>query len=84
VTEFTREDMQGIVERSFPADEQSRALELLDSYGAAQHEREPARVRIAALKLAGGRLSELEYLINHARQDYRDIIAWASLRGHNI
>lgn len=69
--------MHLLVDRLFAPDERADALRVLESYGAATHEREPARVRVAALKLSNGKLSELEHVIAHARQDYRDVLAWA-------
>ncbi len=32
---------------------------------------------MAALKLSGGRLADLERVMSQARQDYRDVLAWA-------
>ncbi|HEY8164824.1 MAG TPA: hypothetical protein VIF83_04645, partial [Gemmatimonadaceae bacterium] len=75
--ELTPELVSQLVARVFSAKDQATALEMLDSYGAAAHEREPVRVRVALLKLSNGKLSELEHLIAHARQDYRDVLAWA-------
>jgi hypothetical protein len=45
------------------------------------HEREALRVRVAALKVSGGRLPELERAIAHAQLDYRDVLAWAEYPG---
>ena len=69
--------MRRLVARLFPLEERSAAAALLERYGAAAHEREPLRGRVATLKLSGGQLARLESLMNHARQDYRDILAWA-------
>jgi hypothetical protein len=49
----------------------------LQGYGAATHEREPARVRLAILKLAGEQLQSVEKYTRYAREDYRTILAWA-------
>ena len=57
--------------------EADRASEILSSFGTGMHEREIGRVRLAALKLSNGSLPELERLIRAARQDYRDLLAWA-------
>jgi hypothetical protein len=75
--EFTAEFVHRLVERLFPLEERAAASALLDGYGAAAHEREHLRVRVAALKLSAGRLAQLEWVMSHARQDYRDIVAWA-------
>jgi hypothetical protein len=74
---FTAEFVRRLVERLFPVEERTAAAALLERYGPAAHEREPLRVRVAALKLSGGQLAKLESLMNHARRDYRDILAWA-------
>ena len=54
-----------------------KAFGILTSYGRECHEKEPARVRLAILKLSEGKLDKLEYYTGIARQDYRDVLAWA-------
>jgi hypothetical protein len=66
-----------LVERLFPVDDRGPAEAILDRYGSAPHEREALRVRVAALKLSGGKMTELERVIAHAKRDYRDVLAWA-------
>jgi hypothetical protein len=75
--ELTADLVRRLIDRLFPADERLAATAVLQRYGSAPHEPEAARVRVAALKLSKGRLSELENLIVHARRDYRDVLAWA-------
>jgi hypothetical protein len=75
--ELTPEVVDLLVERLFPLEERSAAVAILDRYGSALHEREPVRVRVAALKLSGGNLAELERVIGQAKRDYRDVLAWA-------
>lgn len=75
--ELTPELVRRLVDRLFVSEERAAAMTLLDSYGAAVHEREPVRVRVAALKLSKGDLPELERVVAHARRDYRDILGWA-------
>ncbi len=57
--------------------EADRASEILSSFGTAMHEQEIGRVRLAALKLSNGSLLELEKVIHAAKEDYRDLFAWA-------
>ncbi len=66
------------VREAFPGADGGAILARLASYGAAPHEREPARVRRAIVALAQGDAARLEYLIGVAKQDYRDVLAWAS------
>jgi hypothetical protein len=66
-----------LVERLFPLEERGAVDAIIGRYGSAPHEREAVRVRVAALKLSGGKLSELERVIAHAQRDYRDVLAWA-------
>lgn len=75
--DLTPELVHRLVDRLFASGERTTALALLECYGAAPHEREVIRVRVAVLKLSEGRLTELERLIARARQDYRDVLAWA-------
>ena len=50
---------------------------LLSVYGKEEHERETTRVKLAILKLAGTDLKEIEKYTVIAKQDYRDVLAWA-------
>jgi len=79
--ELTPDLVLSLVDRLFPPGERSAALALLERYGGAPHEREPLRVRVAALKVSGGQLAELERAIAHAGMDYRDVLAWAEYPG---
>ena len=71
----TLELVTRIVERLFPPPQRRAALDLLDRY--ALDDSEPARVRLAMLKLSEGRLDRLEHFVAIACQDYRDVLAWA-------
>lgn len=54
-----------------------RVHRILQNYGNQRHEREPDRVRLAILKLAGADLQSVEKYTGYACADYRDVIAWA-------
>lgn len=54
-----------------------RVHRILQGYGREAHEREPERVRLAILKLAGAELRSVEKYTGYAREDYRNILAWA-------
>lgn len=74
------EDMiAAAVERAFH-EKTSEALAILRRYGAEAHEREPERVRLAAIELSRGDLSELSSLVELAKQDRRDVLMWAEQR----
>jgi len=73
---------QRIIERKlntlFPlASDRLSATAMLLQYGNSASENEPERVRLAILKLAGSDLLELKRMVEGAKEDYRDIIAWA-------
>jgi hypothetical protein len=77
-----RNDLAAILEcklvQMFPASEtRSEVMELLQSYGLAEHEREPERVHLAILKLAEATGESIRRYTEFARQDYRDVLAWA-------
>ena len=75
--ELTLETVHRIVTRLFsPADHQA-ALAMLEQYGTAAWEGEIARVRVAALKVSGGKIAELERAVAAAKVDYRDVLSWA-------
>jgi hypothetical protein len=52
-------------------------MSVLREYGDEKWERERSRVQLAALKLAGGNLDELERQTCAAKRDYRDVLAAA-------
>jgi len=62
----------------FPDPEKRKAAEAaLRQYGTESYENEPARVRLAVLKISGGDLELLRSNVATAKQDYRDILAYA-------
>jgi len=66
------------LETMFPGDfTRRRVRKILEEYGREAHEREPDRVRLAILKLAGAELRSVEKYTGYAREDYRTILAWA-------
>ena len=75
--QLTPELLEAVVAGLFPPEARSEVAAVLSSYGVQPHEREPVRVRVAALKLSGGNLERLREVIGLAQRDYRDVIAWA-------
>jgi hypothetical protein len=75
-------DVERIVRRDFPADRTVEVLALLNGYGQEDWQREPDRVRLAALKLAAGDLERLRYEIEGAKHDYRDVLGPAEYPGY--
>ena len=71
------EVLRRAVEHHFAHGQRQRALAVLASYGEQPHERELARVRFDAVALSRGDLAELEWIVEHARLDYRDVLLWA-------
>jgi hypothetical protein len=66
------------LEAMFPEDfTRRRVRKILGGYGREAREREPDRVRLAILKLAGAALRPVEKFTGYAREDYRNILAWA-------
>ena len=81
----SRDDVQRVVRRDFPAADYSAALLLLEVYSSKLGgEAGEARVRLAALKLARGDLKELGRHIAAAKQDYRDVLAAAEYPAASI
>src|SRR3989442_591163 len=54
-------------------------LDLLDLYGKGPHEREKERVQLAMVELSAGNKEKLTYMVQIAKTDYRDILAWKEL-----
>lgn len=77
MTDLTSGFVEALVHRLFGPADRDAAAAALERYGHAPHEREPVRVRVAALKLSQGDLGRLREAIDRARRDYRDVLAWA-------
>jgi hypothetical protein len=69
-----------VVEAQFSPAEQPLALELLQRYGNAPHEREHDRVCLALLELSQGDVRKLREALEVAKTDYRDVLVWAEER----
>jgi hypothetical protein len=71
----TDADVERIVRRDFDDARVEDVLALLGEYGSESWHREPARVRLAVLKLAEGREDRLRSHMETANCDYRDVLA---------
>lgn len=65
------------MEADFPLEEWGLVRELLGEYGSADWQLEVERVRLAILKLAEGSLEALCQILDQARLDHIDVLAWA-------
>lgn len=52
-------------------------MDILDEYGIESSERGRARVHLAIVKLSEGQRDRLEELVEMAKRDYRDVLAYA-------
>lgn len=77
IPNVANEDVERVASRDFPMENSREVLAMLSEYGTDSWHREIARVRLAALKLAGGDLSRLRSAIETAKRDYRDVLAGA-------
>jgi len=75
IPNVTGADVERIVRRDFPADRAMEVLAMLEEYGKESWQREPHRVRLAALKLAAGDLQRLRDEVDAAKSDYREVLA---------
>jgi len=75
--EVNENDVIRIVQRDFPGKQFDAVISILNEYGAEDYQRGVHRVRLAALKLAGGDLQALRRQIDVAKRDYRDVLALA-------
>ena len=80
----SRADVERVVRRDFPPDAFSEMLQVLDEYGATDHQREKARVQLAVLKLASGSKEKLRREIEEAKFDYRDVLSPAEYPGYSF
>ena len=65
------------VRELFPTEDPLPIMALLDLYGTQCYERERERVQLAILKLSGGRIEQIRSHLQMAKQDYRDVLAYA-------
>ena len=61
---------------SFPGRDTAAVVELLDLYGTESYEREREWVQLGILTLCGGSMEKLGELVQVAKVDYREILAW--------
>ena len=67
-----------VLARMFPDHKLRQQVEaILSRYGKDGVDREPKRVRLAVLKLAGRDLEAIKMNLGFALGDYRDVLAWA-------
>ena len=78
----TAADVERIVRRDFPSERAAEVVAVLSEYGTESWQREPDRVRLAVLKLAAGNMEKLRQGIETAKQDYRDVLAYAEYPGY--
>jgi hypothetical protein len=72
----TREEVVAAVAAAFPHSDAATVLAVLDLYGVEAYERERERVQLAIVGLSGGSEDQLLYLVQAAKTDYRDVLAW--------
>lgn len=65
----------------FSPEELPQAMAMLHSFGTESSGDGNVRMHLALLKLCDGSLEKLARLIEQAREDYRDILAWAESPG---
>ena len=78
----TNDDVERLVKRDFVESEREEVWSLLAEYGGESWHREPARVRLATLKLANGSVRRLRAEIEVAKLDFRDVLALAEYPGY--
>ena len=76
---MSRDDVVAAVKATFPDADLATTLALLDQYGTQPYEGERERVQIAIIELSEGSKEKLRYLVQAAKTDYRDVLAWKQL-----
>jgi hypothetical protein len=75
----TRADVLEAANAMFGEDNLTAVLVALDEYGTESYELEVNRVKVAILKLSGGKMDTLLYWVKIAKVDYRDPLAAQAL-----
>jgi len=65
------------VRQYWPDGDPQEIMAVLDAYGTEPYERGRDRVQLAIIKLSGGKRDRLEALVQTAKRDYRDVLAYA-------
>jgi hypothetical protein len=78
----TTADVERIVRRDFPANQQRAALAALAEYES-ENTVGSYRVRLAVLKLSAGSFDALDHLVEQAKIDYRDVLSEAEYPGYS-
>jgi hypothetical protein len=66
------------IDKFFPEQERPAVADLLAQYGDASYEREAERIHLLILKISRRDVDRIRRLVQAAKRDYRDVIAWAS------
>jgi hypothetical protein len=70
-------DIERVVRRDFSAEDYGTVMATLSEYGTEKWHPGPARVQLAALKVANGSVQKLRACIEVAKRDFRDVLAAA-------
>lgn len=74
----TQEMVERKIASVLPDSDRQDVWEILSRYGTKKHEQEPLRVYLAILKLCDENpAKDLAGWVETARQDFRDVLAWA-------
>ena len=76
---LTRDDVLAAVQSVFQVSDAATILAILDLYGTESYERERERVQLAIVELSAGSEKKLLELVEAAKTDYRDVLAWQEL-----
>ena len=74
-----RDQVVAAARAAFPTCEPADLLTALDPYGAEPYERKVERVQLAIIELSGGNIDRLLYLVQVAKTDDRNVLAWQRL-----
>ena len=75
----SRDDVVVALRSAFGADRAEAMQHTLDLYGEERFERERERVQLAIIELCAGSEERLRELVQIAKTDYRDVLAWREL-----
>jgi hypothetical protein len=78
-TNTPRGELLSAVAAAFPGRDPAPILAQLDRYGTKPWERERERVQLAIVTLSQGDAAKLADLVDVARRDYRDVLAWVAM-----
>ena len=75
--DVNRSDVERVIRRDYPNEDFDEISRMLEAYGRKEYHREVDRVHLDILKLADGKKEKIEWQVEEACCDFRDVVLCA-------